>query len=157
MTVHLSTATPNMAAGLTALTIRSKLHWGYDAAFIETFRDELTVTEEAIRNDRVTVLRERQRVGGYAHLRREDDETVELVSLFIDPWAIRRGFGTILWRDAIDWARGAGFRRLVIESDPHAEGFYRSLGAEEEARRESAVMPGRYLAVMAFFLTTPPS
>jgi hypothetical protein len=41
-------ALPGEAASLSALALRSKALWGYDAAFIEACRASLTVDPEAI-------------------------------------------------------------------------------------------------------------
>jgi GNAT superfamily N-acetyltransferase len=150
-------AHPDEDDALTHLTRRSKAHWGYDAAFMAMFDEELTITAEQIVNDRVTVLEEDGQRMGYTHLRREDQETVELVSLFIEPGVIRRGFGRVLWEDAVAWARAAGYRWLVLESDPHAEGFYRDLGASVSGTRESTVKPGRFLTVMTYDLASAQS
>ena len=39
-------ATPDEAGGLTALTLASKAHWGYDQDFMELAAPSLTVTQE---------------------------------------------------------------------------------------------------------------
>lgn len=49
--------------------------------------------------------------------------------LFVEPSAIGRGVGRLLYRDALRRAVDLGVRRLVIDSDPHAAGFYRAMGA----------------------------
>jgi hypothetical protein len=45
-------ARPGEAAGLTGLCLRSKAHWGYDAAFMRLCVPSLTVKEEAIKRGR---------------------------------------------------------------------------------------------------------
>jgi predicted N-acetyltransferase YhbS len=40
-----------------------------------------------------------------------------------------RGIGRMLLDDALRTARACGARALVIDSDPHAEGFYLRMGA----------------------------
>jgi GNAT superfamily N-acetyltransferase len=57
--------------------------------------------------------------------------------LFVEPAAIGTGAGRALLRDALDRAREAGLTELVIESDPDAEPFYRSQGAEPVGTRTS--------------------
>ncbi|CAM5658088.1 hypothetical protein SAVIM338S_06699 [Streptomyces avidinii] len=49
--------------------------------------------------------------------------------LFVEPAAIGRGTGRRLYRDVIRRAAGLGFRRLIVDADPYAAGFYRAMGA----------------------------
>ncbi|HSD78740.1 MAG TPA: hypothetical protein VLA98_15100, partial [Solirubrobacteraceae bacterium] len=44
--LRLRPARAGEAAALSALALRSKGHWGYDAAFLELCRPELTLAEE---------------------------------------------------------------------------------------------------------------
>ena len=48
MQAELRRALPDEAANLSALALRSKALWGYDAAFMEACRSPLTVDPEAI-------------------------------------------------------------------------------------------------------------
>lgn len=136
------------AADLSALMFRSKASWGYDDHFMGLFRDDLSVSPEQIANDDVSVVEQDGRVAGLVHLRPQSESVIELVSLFIDTWTIRQGLGQKLWDHAVASARAQGFRTLILESDPYAEGFYRRQGAIETGCRESALLPGRSLAVM---------
>ena len=145
-------ARPDEADLITAIAMRSKAYWGYDHHFMETFRPELAVHPRQIEEDHVVVAASGERVAGFLHLRPEDDATLELVSLFIDPWAIRQGFGQQLWDYAITYARRHGYRRVTLESDPNAEPFYRRQGAVETGTRESKLMPGRVLSIMTYTL-----
>lgn len=146
------TARPDEAAALTALAMRSKAWWGYDQQFMETFRPELTLTPAQIEGDHVAVIERDCRLAGFVHLRPESADTLELVSLFIDPWAIRQGLGQRLWDYAVARARAQGYAALTLESDPNAEAFYRRQGAVESGRRESTLMPGRVLTLMTLTL-----
>ncbi|MEJ8640514.1 GNAT family N-acetyltransferase [Streptomyces sp. MS1.HAVA.3] len=47
----------------------------------------------------------------------------------MEPSAIGQGVGRLLYRDVLRRAVELGVRRLVIDSDPHAAGFYRAMGA----------------------------
>jgi len=44
--------------------------------------------------------------------------------MFLEPKAIGAGYGRLLWNDALERARAAGFTQLLIESDRFAEPFY---------------------------------
>lgn len=150
--IAIRTATPDEAGAITGIAMRSKAYWGYDDHFMETFRPELTVTPEQIERDHVAVAARDGRLAGFVHLRPERDDTLELVSLFIDTWAIRQGVGQRLWDYAIAYAGERGYRAVTLESDPNAEAFYRKQGAVESGRRESPLMPGRVLTLMTITL-----
>jgi ribosomal protein S18 acetylase RimI-like enzyme len=146
------TAAPDDAETITGVAMRSKAYWGYDDHFMETFRPELTVTPAQIAGDHVAVAERDGRIAGFVHMRPESEDTLELVSLFIDTWAIRQGIGQRLWDYALAFAREQGYRAMTLESDPNAEAFYRKQGAVASGRRESSLMPGRVLTLMTIAL-----
>ena len=47
-------------------------------------------------------------------------------------------------------AQTSGYETILIESDPHAAGFYRSRGAEQVSSVPSSVVPGQYLPLFRF-------
>lgn len=120
------------AEELSELALRSKAHWGYDRAFLAACRDELRVRAEEMTARRVTVAQEGARVLGFATLEGRAPEG-ELGMLFVDPPAIGRGVGRLLYQHVLEQAGRLGFTRLTIRADPHAEGFYRVRGAQRIA------------------------
>jgi GNAT superfamily N-acetyltransferase len=138
-------AEPAEADILTALTRRSKSHWGYDEEALEHMRDMLTVSPQTIRNGQVVVAERNGVVAGYYQLDGEAPHG-ELADMFLDPDVIGTGLGRILWQHATESARSSGFQTLTWESDPHAEPFYLHMGAERIDSHE--VAPGRVLPVM---------
>ena len=77
---------------LTELALRSKAYWGYDAEFLESCREELTMTAEHVRSGLVTVAVDRGRTVGVARVSLEPSPP-ELIALFAEPDAIGRGVG----------------------------------------------------------------
>ncbi len=144
-------AHPEEASALSALAWRSKAHWGYDAAFLEACRADLTLSVHDIATALVYVREADQGVAGFYRLRGRGDDA-ELADLFVAPEAIGRGHGRRLWEHAVATARRLGYRRLVLQSDPHAEGFYRAMGAERAGESPSTVFPGRRLPLMRYRL-----
>ena len=70
---------------LTELCVRSKAHWGYDAAFMARCRDSLRVRPEAIRGGWVFVaVDEADRPLGVAQIDLVDG-AADLGLLFVDP------------------------------------------------------------------------
>ena len=137
---------------LTDLAIRSKGYWGYDSIFLRDCRDELTITPEFIESNVVLVMERDGVVMGFYSLERRTDIEVELVHLFIEPDSIGHGFGRQLFKHAAEWARHAGFKDLVIKSDPFAEPFYKAIGAKLIGLESSTIRPGRTLPLLRFDL-----
>ena len=118
--ITIRTATPDEAETITGVAMRSKAYWGYDDHFMETFRPELTVTPEQIERDHVAVAERDGRIAGFVHLRPETGDTLELLSLFIDDWAIRQGIGQRLWDYGHPKAPRPRVHPRARESGPHA-------------------------------------
>lgn len=134
---------------LSDLALRSKGYWGYDEEFLEACREELTVRRNDIARRRVTVLERDGAVLGFYGL---DGEAPvgELWWLFVDPTAIGTGAGTALWTHARRTALGLKWKRMCIESDPGAEGFYLAMGARRIGEVPSQSIPGRVLPLLEF-------
>src|SRR6188768_2139694 len=117
------------AASLTALCVRSKAHWGYDAAFMKLSAAALAVNEDDIAAGRVLVaVDDAGRVIGMACVLPEG-ETSDLDALFVDPPVIGSGAGRALFDAAVILARQQGARRMTILADPNAAAFYERMGA----------------------------
>jgi GNAT superfamily N-acetyltransferase len=133
------------AATLTALCVRSKAHWGYDAGFMRASADALTVAEDDIAAGRVLVAcGAAGRTTGVARIE-PDGETAELGLMFVDPPAMGRGAGRALFEAAARLARSLGARRMIILADPNAASFYERMGARFLRNAPSDAIPGRLL------------
>jgi GNAT superfamily N-acetyltransferase len=130
-------ATVQDTAALSALALRSKAHWGYDAAFLERARPELTVTAQDVER---FVIRVAERDGTPIGFSAVDvtSTPAELLALWVDPPAIGTGVGRALLRDALDTAAAHATGGLLVESDPNAEGFYLHHGGRLLGERRSA-------------------
>lgn len=127
--VKLRAARPGEEPALSALVMRSKAHWGYDAEFLAACAGELRVRPGDVASRRIVVAEAGRGLPlGLASLEGAAPRAV-LGLLFVEPSAIGLGVGRLLYRDAVRRAAGLGVRRLVIDSDPHAAGFYRAMGA----------------------------
>ena len=141
-------AYPAEADVLSALALRSKAHWGYDADFLAACRDDLTLSPDDIANSKVYVIDGADGPSGYYRLVLQDDGVAELDALFVEPAAMGQGVGRRLWRHAVATAGNLGCSEMIWQSDPQAEGFYLAMGAQREGASESTVMPGRMLPLM---------
>src|SRR5262249_17478957 len=91
-------AMPGEAPLLSALCMRSKAHWGYDARFMQLAHQSLQIDPAAIDAGRVLVA-----AGGEGGLLGVADcralsepGAFDLVHLFVEPRALRRGIGRAL-------------------------------------------------------------
>ncbi len=121
-------AKPSDARALSTIARAAKTHWGYPSAWLEQWRDLLTITPEFVAAQETFVaLIEGRRVGFYALLAREGLLCLE--HLWVLPEQMRRGIGRRLFQHATERAAALGAPRLTIEADPNAEPFYRHMGA----------------------------
>lgn len=132
------------ADAISALALRSKAYWGYDPDFLAACREDLVIRPEWCDGVRLVVAEQDGVLLGYARVAGEPP-VGELAGLFVDPAAIGRGVGGLLLRHAVGIAAGLGMTLLEIDSDPHAEPFYRHAGAVRTGESPSTVDPARLL------------
>lgn len=141
---------------LLALAIAAKGTWGYDAAFMRRFAQEMdaelaglaeTVDRPGGREPCVLLAEDGAELVGYAVLRDGGDHAL-LDDLWVDPERQGRGAGRALWDRACDLARSWGRSRLELEADPNAEAFYARMGARTVGHRASTYVAGRKLPLM---------
>ena len=143
--IAIRNANPGEGAGLTALCMRSKAHWGYDTAFMRKCAAALLVSEASIAAGRVLVATdEAGRTIGTVSVA-EDEEGPELALMFVDPPAIGSGAGRALFEAAARLARRLGYSRMAILADPNAAPFYERMGARFVRNAPSDAIPGRTL------------
>ena len=137
---------------LARLSFRSKAYWGYDAAFMESVREQLTPSESYVAGGRVFLAEAPNGsiLGFYGFL--YEDDQLWLYDMFIAPEAIRTGIGRLLWHHCVEFARTTGERAFSIESDPNAEEFYLKMGAVRDGQRIAAGS-GRTLPVLRYDLS----
>ncbi|WP_420125922.1 GNAT family N-acetyltransferase [Longimicrobium sp.] len=122
-------ARPGEAAALTAIAHAAKRHWGYPEAWIARWRDALTLAPAYVRDHIVVVAVDAadRPCGFYALVIEGAGATLD--HLWVEPESMGRGLGRALLSHARETARTHGAARLEIDSDPHAEAFYRRMGA----------------------------
>lgn len=138
-------------SALSDLCLRSKSLWDYEPAFLEGCRTPLTIHPADLTTDHVMVAEEGSLIFGVVQLGIEGDEA-ELEKLFIDPQSVGKGVGKLLLEWAMDKARSAGAKRMMLASDPYAEPFYRKYGAQQIGAVPSEVDPDRSLPHMEITL-----
>ncbi|MGE0287828.1 MAG: GNAT family N-acetyltransferase [Bradyrhizobium sp.] len=130
---------------LSELCMRSKAVWGYDAAFMEACRRELSFDVSDLASSQVAVAARGGSLLGVVQVRMTAEGEADLAKLFVEPAELRHGVGQALFAWARDVARGLGAVRMTIEADPEAAPFYRRLGARDAGLAPSGSVAGRML------------
>lgn len=140
----------NDARVLTAIAHASKRYWGYPEAYIELWRDALTISAAYIASHRVVIAEQNGRALGFYALDGKRPQQ-DLDALFVLPAAIGQGIGRQLFQLACQDARAAGADTLTIVADPNAERFYTKQGARRVGWVDSQPA-GRRLPLLALSL-----
>ena len=135
-------------ASLSELCLRSKAVWGYNEEFLEACRGELSFDQRDLHLTPIAVAEHGGKLVGVAQVKVIGNQA-DLLKLFVEPSALRRGVGRTLLAWATNVAREKGATRLVIDSDPGAAPFYRRMGAYDVGEARSGSIPGRMLPKLA--------
>lgn len=146
--VRIRAAAADEADALTDLILRSKRSNGYDDAFMDACRDELTVTPEALMERPHWIAEDGVLLGCACLDVGERPGAAEVRTFFIDPRHQRKGVGRRLWRKIRDEARARGVEVLHLDADPFATPFYEKLGFRVVGETPSGSIPGRALPRM---------
>ena len=136
---------------LSDLCFRSKAVWGYDEQFMDACRGELSFEPRDLELTPIAVAEHDGKPIGVAQVKVINDEA-DLMKLFVEPGALRRGTGKALLVWATDIAKKLGATRLTIDADPDAAPFYRKMGAYDLGQAPSGSVPGRLLPKLAINL-----
>ena len=146
--ITLRPATTEELPQLSALILRSKAYWGYDAAFMKACEDELRLTPAQLMQSDVIVACDGDVPLGTASVTQEG-ERCDLGKFFVDPPAMGRGVGRLIFDWAASVAEAYGATELTIEADPGAAPFYRKMGAVDVGTAPSGSIPGRVLPLLS--------
>ncbi|MCB0584432.1 MAG: GNAT family N-acetyltransferase [Phaeodactylibacter sp.] len=145
-------AEPRDAPTLSALAWRAKKHWGYPEDWMQLWKGELTISPEDIERHEVIKIMGKARLAGfYALQNNERHHCTEIGHFWIEPACMGKGYGGMAFHHLLNKLRQKGEKRLIIESDPYAAGFYEKMGAQQIGRLESSIS-GRYLPVYEILL-----
>lgn len=138
------------APRLTTIAHAAKRYWGYSEELMALWDADLTVTPQFIADHPVFCAVQGDEIVGFYALVRYGD-TFELEHMWVDPQQMGAGIGAHLFEHAVRTVRSLGGSRLTIVSDPHAEGFYRRMGARRVGDTPSTP-EGRTLPVLALWI-----
>lgn len=114
---------------LTRLAHDAKRHWGYPEHWIKHWEQELTITPAYIESNQVFVAEDDdERILGFYALV-VSQAGGELDHMWVSPAHMGTGVGKALFIHAMRGAKGQNISEVEILSDPHAEDFYKKMGA----------------------------
>jgi len=116
------------AEALTVIAHAAKRHWRYPEAWIALWRRDLTFTPQFIERYPVYCAIEADTVVAVSALVFAAADC-ELEHFWVAPTRMGTGVGRALFAHAVERCRAIGARRLWINADPNAEGFYERMGA----------------------------
>ncbi|MBZ4224233.1 GNAT family N-acetyltransferase [Bacillus wiedmannii] len=132
---------------LSELALHSKATWNYSEAFILACKEDLTITDEYIKNNFVYVLEnDNTKIGFFSFLRNDN----ALDFLYIHPRYKGKGYGKILWEYVLEKVNELGIKSFTIDSDPNAKGFYLKMGAKLIGETPSTVFEDRLLPLLRY-------
>jgi len=124
-------ALPEEAAALSHIAVTAKAHWGYAQEQLELWgREFLMISSKYIREHHVWVACIQLVAVGFSGISIHESEA-ELDHLWILPAYMGQGIGAQLFLYTAKRIQEMGYPEMVFTSDPHADGFYRKLGAEK--------------------------
>lgn len=129
--MHIREATENDIPFLSDLRRRSLGHWPeYTNEWIAKNICNIRIpSNDLFLNEQMFVLLENDLLVGFYKFVYHGDGIAQLVDFYLDPLSIGRGLGQYLWDDFVERARYMDCTSITIESNPHAEGFYKKQGA----------------------------
>jgi ribosomal protein S18 acetylase RimI-like enzyme len=132
---------------LTKITKKAKAYWGYSAEQILKWDTNLTITTDYIKNYDVYKLTNRNLIIGYYSYIPKDNKTVKLDNLFILPEYIGKGFGKYLLLDFFNRMNKDKVEKIILDSEPNAEGFYFKMGFKKIGEFETSIK-NRFMPIM---------
>ncbi|MCP5074034.1 MAG: GNAT family N-acetyltransferase [Rhodobacteraceae bacterium] len=139
---------------LSELAMRSKQSNGYDDAFMEQCRAELTLTASDFNSGEYWVAVSHRIVGSVGLQIGPSEHAAEIVAFFVDTDCQGQGVGRALWHKVLGRAIALGIREIQLDSDPGAVPFYENLGFSTVGLVPSGSVEGRKIPQMLLFVET---
>lgn len=155
MTTEIRRAGLHEAMALTKLSLRAKQSNGYDDAFMDACRAELTVTAASMAEGEYWAAYQADVICGCMCIT-EDKQSRdgEIHAFFIDPDRQRQGIGKLLWEKAVERAHAKGLVKLHLDADPFAVPFYQAMGFEIVGETPSGSIKERMIPYMEMQLAS---
>lgn len=113
---------------------------------MKKWEEELTITPKDIEENFVFHVEQDDKAVGFYSLS-EENEIFNFEYMWVLPEYMGKGFGKMLFEHAKETALQHGGKKLRVESDLNAEGFYLKMGMRRIGEKESSI-PGRMLPIL---------
>ena len=133
---------------LSNVALSSKATWNYSEEFILACKEDLTITEQYIKNNYVYILEENQEMIGFFSFQRTGEDCLDF--LYLHPTYKGKGYGRILWESVVQKAGELNIKSFTIDSDPNAKGYYLKMGAKLIGETPSTVFKNRMLPLLRY-------
>lgn len=140
---------PAEAEDLTRIAIAAKRYWGYPDEWIELWQEELTTSAEDIASGIFYAGRIEEGLVFFYSVREISQNIYDLEDFWLAPPYIGQGFGRIMFEHLKTILESLDCTKLLILSDPHAEGFYCKMGAVQVGEKPSQP-EGRMLPLLEY-------
>lgn len=125
---------PAQANELSKIAFAAKAHWGYPQRWMDMWIPQLTFNPGYFEQyESWAAFDEEQPVAFYTWEERRGNAWLE--NLWVLPDYMGQGVGKTLFLHAVHQSRQRGYKRLQLEADPHAVGFYEKMGMHKISER----------------------
>lgn len=132
---------------LTEITKKSKAYWGYSEEQILKWSNNLTITQDYLKDNDVFKLINGNKIVGYYSYIIEEEKNVILDNLFVLPEYIGKGFGKYLMTDFLNRMKEIKIEKITLDSEPNAELFYSKMGFVKIGEFETSIK-NRFMPIM---------
>lgn len=133
--ISIRRALPEEAAILSQIAFAAKSYWGYPERWLEQWKPQLTFNSKYFEENESWVAELNGiSVAFYTLLEKDGNAWVE--DLWVSPELIGKGIGKSLFLHALNISRQRGFKKLQLEADPNAVGFYEKMGMYKIGERQ---------------------
>lgn len=132
---------------LTEITKKSKAYWGYSEEQILKWSNNLTITQDYLKDNDVFKLINDNKIVGYYSYIIEEEKNVILDNLFVLPEYIGKGLGKYLMTDFLNRMKENQIRKITLDSEPNAELFYSKMGFVKIGEFETSIK-NRFMPIM---------
>lgn len=134
---------------LTDISFESKGYWQYPKHYFDIWKDELTITIEYIKKNRVFVIEQKGRIVGYYSLvELKEDLTISDITLnkgfwldhmFLLPQFIGKGLGAKIFKHLVEQCKKLQISSFSVLADPNSKRFYEKMGCKYQKEYPSTI------------------
>ena len=149
MKINIRKAKPEEHEMLTQISFAAKRYWDYPQEYFDIWKDELTISEDYIKNNTVFVVEASGEPAAYYSIvevkqefivgRTKVEKGFWLEHMFVLPKHIGGGIGRAMYAHMKGFCKDNGIAQLRIFADPNAKGFYEKMGAVYIEERPSSI------------------